>query len=144
MRISTKGRYAIKLMLDLAIYYDGESIKIKDIAKRQQISEKYLEQIVATLHKASFVLSSRGAKGGYKLSRPPEAYTVGMILRTMEGSLSSADCVGAGGVECENKDRCVTVKIWEKLDEAVDTVLEGIKLSDLVDWQNELVDQYII
>ncbi len=142
MRISTKGRYAIKLMLDLAVYSNGEPIKIKDIARRQKISEKYLEQIVASLNKASLVISSRGAKGGYRLASPPESYTVGMILRVMEGNLSPVDCVGVNGVPCENREQCVTVRIWQRLDDAVNGVLEDIKLSDLVEWQNELTDQY--
>ena len=111
MKISTKGRYAIKLMLDLATYYNGEPVKIKDIARRQHISDKYLEQ----------------------------------ILETVEGSLAPADCVGDNAAYCENRSMCVSVLIWEKLDQAIQDVLEGITLADLVDWQNNLmVDQYVI
>lgn len=144
MKISSKGRYGIKLMLDLAVYYKSGPVKIKEIAGRQGISEKYLEQIVSVLNKASYVKSSRGAKGGYELTAPPETYTIGMILRVMEGSLAPVDCVGVNGKPCKNKDNCVTVKIWQRLDDAINSVLDDIKLSDLVDWQNELADQYVI
>lgn len=144
MKISAKGRYAIKLMLDLAIYYNGETVKLKDIAKRQEISEKYLEQIAATLNKASLVKSSRGAKGGYRLSASPENYTIGLILRTIEGDLSPVDCAEIRGEFCVKRDTCITVKIWKRLDDAVNNVLDNIKLSDLVEWQNELADQYVI
>ena len=126
MKISTKGRYAIKLMLDLALYSKGQPVKIKEIAKRQGISEKYLEQIVATLNKAALVKSIRGSHGGYMLSEPPRNYTVGRILRTMEGNLSPTDCVGANGWPCENKATCVSLIIWQKLDEAINGVLEGM------------------
>lgn len=88
MKISTKGRYAVILMLDLATYNTGEPVRLKDIAKRQQISEKYLEQIISLLNKAGFVKSIRGPQGGYMLKNPPERYTVGMILRQTEGSLA--------------------------------------------------------
>ncbi|MBO5208138.1 MAG: Rrf2 family transcriptional regulator [Lachnospiraceae bacterium] len=144
MRISTKGQYAIKLMLDLAIYYNGEPVKIKDIARRQDISDKYLEQIVSILHKASLVRSSRGAKGGYRLAAAPEDYTIGMILRATEGELVPVDCAQINGEDCKNSDKCVTVRIWKRLNDAVNGVLDDIKLSDLVEWQNELIDQYVI
>lgn len=145
MKISTKGRYAIKLMLDLALYSKGQPVKIKEIAKRQGISEKYLEQIVATLNKAALVKSIRGSHGGYMLSEPPRNYTVGRILRTMEGNLSPTGCVGANGWPCENKATCVSLIIWQKLDEAINGVLEGMTLEDLVEWQQNLwTDQYVI
>ena len=144
MRISTKGRYAIKLMLDLATNYRGDPIKLKDIAKRQHTTEKYLEQIVSILNKASLVRSSRGAKGGYVLTAPPENYTIGMILRATEGNLTPVDCTEIQGAPCANRDQCVTVRIWKRLDDAVNSVLDDIKLSDLLEWQSELADQYVI
>ena len=145
MRISTKGRYALRLMLDLAMEENGKPVSIKDIAGRQGISEKYLEQIVATLNKAALVKSIRGSHGGYMLSEPPRNYTVGRILRTMEGNLSPTDCVGANGWPCENKATCVSLIIWQKLDEAINGVLEGMTLEDLVEWQQNLwTDQYVI
>ena len=93
MKISTKGRYALRLMLDLAVNYTGEYITIKNIAKRQEISEKYLEQIITQLSKAGFVKSARGAQGGYMLARTPAEYTVGEILRLLEGSLAPVACL---------------------------------------------------
>lgn len=145
MRISSRGRNAIKLMLDLATYDNGEPIKLKDIAKRQSISDKYLEQIIAVLNKASLVKSVRGSQGGYMLCYSPQNYTVGQILKTVEGSMSPTDCVGENGTLCDKRGTCVSVRIWEKLDNAINNVLEGITLADMVDWQNELsVNQYVI
>ena len=145
MRISTRARNAIKLMLDLATYYQGEPIKLKDIAKRQNISEKYLEQIIAPLHKSGLVKSIRGAHGGYSLAYPPEKFTVGQILKAVEGDLAPVDCLGENGSRCEKKGTCVSYRLWEKLDAAVNGVLEGITLADLLEWQNELlIDQYVI
>lgn len=145
MRISTRGKNAIKLMLDLATYNHGEPVRLKDIAKRQNISEKYLEQIVAVLHKATLVKSIRGAHGGYLLVFPPEKYTVGQILKAVEGDMSPTDCVGANGNVCENKGACASYRLWEKLDIAINDVLEGITLADMLEWQSELlIDQYVI
>ena len=101
MKISTKGRYALRLMLDLAVYNTGEPVSLKDIARRQQISEKYLEQIISILNKAGYVRSIRGAQGGYILKREPAEYTVGMILRLTEGDLAPVSCVGEDRIECE-------------------------------------------
>ena len=145
MRISTRGQNAIKLMLDLATYNHGEPVRLKDIAKRQNISEKYLEQIVSVLHKAALVKSIRGAHGGYVLNYLPKEYTVGQILKAVEGDMSPTDCVGENGSPCENKGTCASYRLWEKLDKAINDVLEGITLEDMLEWQNELlVDQYVI
>ena len=145
MRISTKGQNAIKLMLDLAVYSTGEPVKLKDIAKRQNISEKYLEQIISLLHKDRLVKSVRGARGGYTLYDVPEHYTVGQILRAAEGSLAPTDCVGENGKLCENMGSCVCYRLWTKLDDAISEVLDSITLADMLDWQNELMgDQYVI
>jgi Rrf2 family protein len=144
MKISTKGRYAIRLMLDLATYNTGEPISIKDIARRQQISEKYLEQIISVLNKAGYVRSIRGAQGGYILKREPKEYTVGMILRLTEGDLAPVSCVGSDSSECEKRASCVTVKIWEQINDAINGVVDNITLADLLEWQAEKADQYII
>ena len=93
MKISTKGRYAVRVMLDLALNDTGEYVKVREIAKRQEISEKYLEQIIAVLNKAGYVRSTRGAQGGYKIAKDPSQYTVGMILRLTEGSLCPVACL---------------------------------------------------
>ena len=144
MKISTKGRYALRLMLDLAIYNTGEPISLKDVARRQQISEKYLEQIIAMLNKAGFVRSIRGAQGGYMLKKAPSEYMVGMILRLTEGDLAPVSCVGEDSIECERKDGCVTVRIWERLNEAINGVVDHITLEDMMGWQQEKADQYVI
>ena len=112
-------------------------MSLNDIASRQQISEKYLEQIISVLNKAGYVKSIRGPQGGYQLVKKPEEYTVGMILRTTEGDLAPVSCVGSGAVECDRADGCVTVRIWQKINDAVDNVVDNITLEDLVDWQNE-------
>ena len=142
MKISTKGRYALRLMLDLAIYDTGEPVSLKEIAVRQEISEKYLEQIISLINKAGFVVSIRGANGGYRLRQPPKAYTVGDILRVTEGSLAPVSCVEAA--DCSRRDFCVTNRVWQKMDEAVTEVVDGITLADLVDWNSEMVDNYVI
>lgn len=144
MKISTKGRYALRLMLDLAIYNTGEPVSLKDVARRQQISEKYLEQIISVLNKAGFVRSVRGAQGGYMLTKEPAEYTVGSILRLTEGDLAPVSCVGADSVDCDRRDGCVTVRIWEQLNEAVNHVVDNITVADMVMWQKEQADQYVI
>lgn len=144
MKISTKGRYALRLMLDLATYSAGGPVCLKDVAKRQQISDKYLEQIIATLNKAGYVRSIRGAQGGYLLKKEPEEYTVGMILRLTEGDLAPVSCVGAEKEECERKSGCVTIRIWQQINDAVNQVVDNITLADMLEWQAELSDQYSI
>lgn len=144
MKISTKGRYALRLMLDLAVYNTGEPISLKDVARRQQISEKYLEQIISILNKAGYVRSIRGAQGGYMLKKEPEEYTVGMILRLTEGDLAPVSCVGEGSTDCERMQECVTIRIWEQLNEAINGVVDHITLADMVMWQQEKADEYVI
>lgn len=144
MKISTKGRYALRLLLDLAVYNTGEPISLKDVARRQQISEKYLEQIISLLNKAGFVRSIRGAQGGYMLAKAPSEYTVGMILRLTEGDLAPVSCVGEAGMECERRQGCVTVRVWEQMNDAVNQVVDHITLADLVEWHQEKADQYVI
>lgn len=133
MKISTKGRYAVRVMLDLALNNTGECIKVKDIASRQDISEKYLEQIIAALSRAGFVNSVRGAQGGYRLSRAPEDYTVGMILRVTEGSLAPVACLENGMAACERCDTCETLGVWKELAEAIDNVVDHVTIADLVE-----------
>ena len=140
MKISTKGRYAVILMLDLATYNTGEPVRLKDIAKRQQISEKYLEQIIALLNKAGFVKSIRGPQGGYMLKNPPERYTVGMILRQTEGSLAPVSIDDETSFERQS----VTARIWTRMEGAINEIVDNITLKDLVDWQMEQVGQYVI
>lgn len=131
MKISTKGRYALRLMLDLAVNNTGDPISLKDIAARQGVSDKYLEQIISSLNKAGFVKSIRGAQGGYVLAKKPEEYTVGMILRLMEGSLAPVACVEDDS-SCEMLDSCATKIVWHKINEAVSNVVDHITLADLI------------
>jgi Rrf2 family protein len=140
MKISTKGRYALILMLDLAVYNTGEPVRLKDVAKRQQISEKYLEQIISILNKAGFVRSIRGPQGGYMLKDAPENYTVGMILRQTEGSLSVVSYDGADSVDRE----AVLVRLWTQLEEAIDSVVDNITLKDMVEWHTDKANDYVI
>lgn len=144
MKVSTKGRYALRLMLDLATYSAGGPVSLKDVARRQEISDKYLEQIIAVLNKAGYVKSVRGAQGGYLLKRAPSEYTVGMILRLTEGDLAPVGCVGDEKEECDRKAECVTIRIWQKLNEAINNVVDNITLADMMEWQAELSDQYCI
>ena len=145
MRISTRGKNALKFMLDLATYSRGQPVRLKDIARRQHISEKYLEQIVSGIQKAALVQSLRGKNGGYTLKYPPEEYTVGQILKAVEGNMSPTECVGENGIACENKETCVNYKVWERLDAAINSVLEEITLKDMLEWQyGLLIDQYVI
>ena len=137
MKISTKGRYALRLMLDLAMDTSGEPVRIKDVAERQEISVKYLEQIVSILAKAGYVRSIRGPQGGYRLSREPEDYTVGMILRIIEGSLAPVACLESGDCSCARESQCVTVEVYRQIDAAIDAVVDSITLKDLVAMQQE-------
>lgn len=131
MKISTKGRYALRLMLDLAIQPGDSAVPLRDVAERQEISDKYLEQIVTQLARGGLVRSVRGAGGGYLLTRTPEEYTVGEILRQLEGNLAPVSCV-SGGSCCGRTDRCVTLEVWQQIQDAVDGVVDNITLADLV------------
>ena len=138
MKISTRGRYALRLMMDIALQGQDEPVRIKDIARRQEISEKYLEQIVSVLNKAGFVKSSRGPQGGYRLMRDPSEYTVGSILCLIEGSLAPVACMDMEVNDCSRHERCATLLLWQKLHEALKDVIDHVRLSDLVAWQEEL------
>lgn len=142
MKVSARGKYAVKLMLDLAMYQNGEPVKLKDSSRRQGIPVKFLEQIVVLLSRAGLIKSVRGANGGYLLPKPPEQYTMAEILRVTEGSLSSAEpedgSDGTIGISA-------AALVWEKLDQAVLAALEGITLARLKEWQQELdSSQYVI
>lgn len=140
MKISTKGRYALRLMLDLAMNDNGSNIPLKAIAERQNISTKYLEQIIGVLVRADFVQSVRGSSGGYRLSRPAETYTVGSILRQTEGSLAPVYCVDCDGEECEKAETCATSWVWEQVNNAINDVVDHLTLEDVCRHQRELID----
>ncbi len=144
MRISTKGRYAVRLLLDIAVYDEVEPVRLKDTAERQNISMKYLEQIISVLVRAGFVKSIRGPQGGYRLVKEPKDYTVGMILRQVEGSLAPVSCLEDDVNRCERQAGCVSLRIWKELDEAINSVVDKYTLQDLIDWQEELGCDYVI
>ena len=132
MKISTKGRYAVRVMIDLAKNDTGECIKLKDVASRQGLSEKYLEQIIAVLNKAGYVKSVRGAQGGYRIAGEPEEYTVGMILRLTEGSLAPVACLEEDYGVCERCERCETLGVWKDIQSAVNQVVDNVTIADLM------------
>lgn len=144
MKISTKGRYALRLMLDIALDHSGNPVRIKDIAARQEISEKYLEQIISALNKAGFVKSIRGSQGGYLLTREPDQYTAGMILRVTEGPLVPVSCLEDEVNTCGRQSCCATLRLWQMLNAAICDVVDQVTLADLVEWQMHMEDHYVI
>ena len=139
MKISTKGRYALRLMLDLALNNTGEYIPLKSVSERQEISVKYLEQIITTLVKAGFVKGLRGSKGGYKLAKEPDEYTVGMILRLTEGSLAPVASLDEEVNTCDRCDDCITLELWKQLYSAINNVVDNITLADLIEKYNSKI-----
>ena len=132
MIVSTKGRYALRVMIDLAENSKQERIPLKEIAERQEVSQKYIEAIMTILSKHGFVDAVHGKGGGYRLNKKPEDYRVGDILRLTEGSLSPVACLEAGAEECPRKAECRTLPMWTKLDELVEGYLDSVRLSDLM------------
>ncbi|MGN0455952.1 MAG: RrF2 family transcriptional regulator [Acutalibacteraceae bacterium] len=145
MKISTKGRYALRMMLDLAMHRDSGYVALKDIAKRQGVSKKYLEQIVPLLNGADYLQTNRGYQGGYMLSKPASSYTVGDILRTTEGGIAPVACLEQEPNRCERSEDCITLELWKGLYKVMTDYLDGITLQDLIDRQNESAyDNYSI
>ena len=132
MKISTKGRYALRLLVDLAEHEDQGYISLTDIANRQEISKKYLEQIIQLFSKTDYLKTTRGVQGGYMLARAPEEYTIGEILRLTEGSLSPVECVAADPAECCRCATCETLPVWQGLAQVINEYLDGITLKDLI------------
>ncbi len=130
MKISTKGRYALRVMIDLAVNDKGDYVSLKDISNRQEVSLKYLEQIMAMLNKAGYVKSTRGNNGGYRLAKLPEEYKVGDILRKTEGDLAPIACVN--GEECGKRENCKTFKFWQGLDNVINEYVDSKTLADLI------------
>lgn len=145
MKISTKGRYALRMLLDLAQHQENGYIALKDIAKRQGISKKYLEQIIPILNKSDVLTANRGYQGGYRLAKAPSKYTVGEILRLTEGSLSPVACLDHDPIECDRCDDCMTLPVWKGLDKVVNEYLDGITLQDIIDQQRaKYANDYVI
>ncbi|MCD8153638.1 MAG: Rrf2 family transcriptional regulator [Clostridiales bacterium] len=144
MKISTRGRYALRVMVDLAENDNGRYIPLMEIAKRQEVSEKYLEAIVASLSRNGFVSSLRGKVGGYRLTRPPREYTVGSILRVTEGSLVPVACLEDMPNQCARVSRCRTLRMWEDFYRLIQEYFDGITLEDLLEKDNTDMGDYII
>jgi Rrf2 family protein len=132
MIVSTKGRYALRVMVYLAQHGQEDFIPLKEIAETEGISQKYLESIMTVLSKADFVDAVHGKGGGYRLNRSPEGYTVGGILKLTEGSLATVSCTSQGPAACARSTCCTTLPMWERLDKMVDEFFEGITLGDLL------------
>ena len=132
MMISTKGRYALRVMLDLASQPMEEYISLKAISERQEVSMKYLEAIVSNLSKAGILESLRGKSGGYRLNKPAASYTVGDVLRAAEGELSAVNCLEESKGGCNRAGECLTLPLWQKLDQIVGAYLDSVTLEDLL------------
>ncbi len=145
MKISTKGRYALRMLLDLAEHKNDGYIALKDIAARQNISKKYLEQIIPVLNKSDILNANRGYQGGYKLAKSPEKYTVGDILRLTEGSIAPVACLDHNPIECDRCDDCITLPIWKGLHKVISDYLDSVTLQDILDNKKELyANDYVI
>ncbi|MEE1185910.1 MAG: Rrf2 family transcriptional regulator [Acutalibacteraceae bacterium] len=145
MKISTKGRYALRMFIDLAEHDNEGYVSLKDICQRQDISKKYLEQIIALFAKTNILLTSRGASGGYKLAKPASEYTVGEILRLTEGSLAPVSCLDHDLGKCKHSVDCPTLPVWQGLNKVVCDYLDSITLQDIIEQRNRLdSDSYMI
>ncbi len=145
MKISTKGRYALRMMLDLAEHQKEGFVALKDVANRQGISKKYLEQIVPLLNKSGVLRTTRGYQGGYMLAKSPDSYTVGDVLRITEGSLAPVSCLDDDVNMCERADSCITLSVWQGLYDVITEYLDSITLQDIIDNGRALAaDEYYI
>ena len=134
MRVSTRGEYGVRAMFDLALNYGNGPIPLKAVAKRQLVSETYLEQLLGALRRAGLVSSTRGAQGGYALAHPPERITVGQIIRVLEGPITPLDCLdtdSGSGPYCGQPDQCVLRGLWKNLQDSMERVLDNTTLEDL-------------
>ena len=142
MKLSTKGGYGLRALIDLAVYSGDETVSIASIASRQNISESYLEQLIAKLRKAGLVTSVRGAGGGYKLAKPAEEISVGDILRALEGSLDPVECPGLKEEStCDGSEFCVTKYVWQRINDSINRTVDEIKISDLVKESREVAQK---
>jgi Rrf2 family protein len=139
LKLSTKGRYGVKAMVDLAIHYSDEPLSIKSISERQDISEYYLEQLFSPLRKAKLIKSVRGAQGGYILNRHPKDIKVGDIMKVLEGPIEISECIDdTDGNSCNNIECCATRLLWSKIKDSIDKVMESTTLQDIVDDYNSI------
>ncbi|MDR0615963.1 MAG: Rrf2 family transcriptional regulator [Synergistaceae bacterium] len=138
MKISTKGRYALRVMVDLAANDTGEFISLRNVSTRQEITIKYLEQIIPLLNRAGFLKSTRGKDGGYRLAKPSRNYTVGGILRAVEGNLAPVACLEDKPNRCPRRADCSTLNVWAGLDKVINDYLDGIRLDDLAEREKNI------
>ena len=144
MKISTKGRYALRMLIDLAEQQNTGFVPLKDIAERQHISKKYLEQIIPLFNRSDMLLTNRGAQGGYMLARQPAQYTVGEILRLTEGTLVPVACA-QNPAQCDRSADCATLPVWQGLSRVINQYLDGITLQDILDQHRaRAIDDYVI
>ena len=130
--ISTKGRYALRLMIDIAEQGEDARVPLREVAERQGISIKYLEQLAGSLVRAGLLKSTRGARGGYVLTRPSDEMTAGDVLRAAEGSCAPVSCLEDGAEACPRRDQCVAINFWRGLDQAIEDYVDNVTLADLV------------
>lgn len=140
MRLSTKGRYGVRAMFDLAMHSHDGAISLKSVAQREHISEKYLEHLFASLKKAGLIHSVRGAQGGYRLARPPEEITLGDIIRVLEGPVAPTECVSEAvdGEICERTHECVMHNVWGRIKDEINAVLDSVTLADICEEQRRM------
>ena len=142
MKLSTKGRYGLRALIDLALYSENETVSIASISARQNISESYLEQLIAKLRKAGLVTSVRGAGGGYKLAKPESEISVGDILRALEGSLDAVKCPGLEEENsCDGSEFCVTKYVWQKINDSINRTVDEMKLDQLVEESRSMKEE---
>ena len=145
MMVSTKGRYALRIMVDLAENQEGGPVSLKDIAERENIGIKYLEIIVSSLNKNGLLKSVRGKNGGYMLNREPADYTISSILNAAEGSLAPVACLDHDPNTCPMSDECITLPVWQGLNEVITKYLDSITIQDIIDHQAESIgNDYVI
>lgn len=145
MKISTKGRYSLRMLLDLAEHREDGFVALGDVAKRQGISKKYLEQIMSVFHNSGIIRTNRGSQGGYMLAKPPAQITVGDVLRLTEGTLAPVDCAASDPAECERSAYCGMLPVWQGLYRLINEYLDGITLQSILDQKRELAGfDYVI
>lgn len=144
MKISSKGRYALRLIVDLAEHAQAGYVSLKDVSERQEISKKYLEQIVSAFNQSEILTAERGNKGGYRLALPPEKITVGDVLRITEGNLSPVTCLEFTPGGCRRSAFCPTLPVWQGLDKVISEYLDSVTIADIVGQQQEFVNNYVI
>ena len=137
--ISTKGRYALRLMIDIAAYSNGEVVSLKDISNRQNVSIKYLEQVVSLLTKNGMLISVRGNNGGYRLTRSASSYTAGDILRAAEGTLAPVACLQCDPIQCDRVEICSTIDFWKGFNDVINNYVDNITLEELANKEKEKI-----